>query len=284
MRPGGEQPVQPVAASGVLQALAKGATFADEGDIPMPVVVTEPLAMPRPLAPTPGRKRRVPKKLHSYFVAFTIVFAALVLAGFSRTFFLPMAKGTLAKPLVVHVHGALFFGWTALLVLQACLAATKRLRLHRKIGTVAGWLILPMLLMGTIVAARDTVHDYYAGDGNAALSFFYGELADLAMFAILAGAAMFLRDKPEFHKRWVIMGSLGLLGAAIGRIHEISVFGLHIFVVLIASVALYDIASRRAVHVATLIGASVLLAMNLSEEPIGNTQAWIRAAHWMLGV
>ena len=236
------------------------------------------------LTPTPKRKRRVPKKLHFYFVTFTIVFALLVLAGFSRTFFLPMAKGTLEKPLVVHVHGALFFGWTALLVLQAFLAATKRLRLHRKIGSFAGWLIIPMLLMGTIVAARDTVHDYYAGDGDAALSFFYGELVDLAMFGLLAGAAMLLRDKPEFHKRWVIMGSLGLLGAAIGRIHEISAFGLYIFVGLIASAAAFDIASRRAIHVATPIGAAVILTMNLTEEPIGNTQAWISTSHRMLGV
>lgn len=250
----------------------------------MPIVATEPLAMRSSLTPAPQRKRRVPKKLHFYFVAFTIVFALLVLAGFSRTFFLPMAKGTLEKPLVVHVHGALFFGWTALLVLQAFLAATKRLRLHRKIGSFAGWLIIPMLLMGTVVAARDTVHDYYAGDGDAALSFFYGELVDLAMFGVLAGAAMLLRDKPEFHKRWVIMGSLGLLGAAIGRIHEISAFGLYIFVGLIASVAAFDIASRRAIHVATLIGAAVLLMLNLTEEPIGNTQAWISTSHRMLGV
>jgi hypothetical protein len=249
----------------------------------MPMLAAEPLAAP--LVPTSGRERRpVPKKLHSYFVGFTIVFALLVLAGFSRTFFLPMAKGTLEKPLVVHMHGALFFGWTALLVLQAFLAATKRLRLHRKIGSLGGWLIIPMLLMGTIVAARDTVHDYYAGDGNAALSFFYGELADLAMFGMLAGAAMFVRNRPDFHKRWVIMGSLGLLGAAVGRIPEISSFGLYIFVGLIASVAAYDVASRRAVHAATLIGAAVLLAMNLSEEPIGNTQAWLSASHRILRV
>ena len=35
------------------------------------------------LVPTADRKRRVPKKLHSFFVGFTIVFALLVLAGFN---------------------------------------------------------------------------------------------------------------------------------------------------------------------------------------------------------
>jgi hypothetical protein len=263
-----------------LQTLAKADSFGGKGELCMPALVTEADVVHVPV----GNRRRVPKKLHSYFVGFTIVFALLVLAGFSRTFFLPIAKGTFAKPLVVHVHGALFFSWTALLVTQAVLAASKRLRLHRKVGSVAGWLIIPMLLMGTIVAARDTVHDYYAGNGNSALSFFYGELADLAMFGMLAGAAMLLRNKPDYHKRWVIMGSLGLLGAAIGRIPEISAFGLYIFLALIASVAAYDLASRRAVHAATLVGAAFLLAMNLSEEPIGNTQAWLRASHRMLGV
>ena len=227
--------------------------------------------------------RRAQRKLRGYFVGFAGIFAAIVLIGFSRTFFLPIARGTLSKPLVVHLHGMIFFAWTGLLVAQAVLAATKRLRLHRKMGSVAGWLILPMLVLGTIVASRDTVHDFGAGDGNAALTFYYGELADLAMFGLLAGSAMLLRHKPDYHKRWVILSSLGLIGAAIGRIPEISGFFLYIFLGLIASVALYDLAIRRAVHPATLIGASVLLLLGLTEERIGSTDIWLRTAHFLLG-
>ena len=164
------------------------------------------------------------------------------------------------------------------------LAPTGRLKLHRRIGSFAAWLVIFMLVMGTVVAARDTVHDFHAGDGDAALSFFYGELADLAMFGLLAGAAILLRRKPEFHKRLVIMGSLGLLGAAVGRIPELNGYGSYIFYGLISSVALYDLASRRAVHMATVIGATVLIIFNLSEEPIGNTRTWIDAAHHILKV
>ena len=233
--------------------------------------------------PAGQRPRRTIRKLHGYFVGFAIIFAAIVLIGFSRTFFLPMARGTLSKPLVVHLHGALFFGWTALLLIQAVLAATKRLRLHRKVGSVAGWLVLPMLALGATVASRDTINDFKAGDAGA-LSFYYGELADLAMFGILAGGAMLLRDKPDYHKRWVILGSLGLIGAAIGRIPEISSYFLVIFIGLIASVGAYDIASRRSLHPATLIGAVVLLLLGLTEGPIGNTVLWLNSAHRLLGV
>ena len=55
------------------------------------------------------RSRRTPRKLHGYFIGFAVIFAAIVLTGFSRTFFLPMARGTLSKPLIVHLHGAFFF-------------------------------------------------------------------------------------------------------------------------------------------------------------------------------
>jgi hypothetical protein len=229
-------------------------------------------------------RRHVPRKLHGYFLLFTLLFAAIVTTGFSRTFFIPVARGTFTKPLVVHVHGAFFFAWTGLLVFQAWLAATKRIRTHRKVGSIAAWLVLPMLLFGTIVAARDTIHDYKAGGGDGALSFFYGELADLAMFGLLAGGAMLLRNKPDYHKRWVLLGSLGLIGAAVGRIPEVSSFFLYIFLGLIASVGAHDIASRRAVHPATVVGGGVLLLLDLSEERIGNTALWLKAAHHMLNV
>jgi len=245
--------------------------------------VAAPVGDQASLAPA-RRGRRLPRKLHGYFVAFALVFAAIVLTGFSRTFFIPVARGTFAKPLIVHVHGAIFFVWTAVLVIQAILAATKRLRAHRKVGSLAGWLVLPMLVLGTIVAARDTVHDFNEGGGTAALSFFYGELADLAMFGLLAGGAMLMRNRPEYHKRWVILGSLGLMGAAVGRIPEVSAAGLYIFLGMIASVAAYDFASRRMVHRATVIGAAVLLVLGLTEERIGNTTIWLSAAHRLLKV
>jgi hypothetical protein len=231
-----------------------------------------------------ARGRRAPRKLHGYFLAFTALFALIVIVGFSRSFFIPVVQGTFSRPVVVHIHGALFFGWTGLLLFQTFLAATGRLRLHRKAGSVAAWLIIPMLVLGSLVAGRDAINDFNAGEGEERLSFLYGELADLAMFGLLAGPATLLRNKPEFHKRWIIMGSLGLLGAALGRIEELSGWGFSIFATLIASVALYDLASRRSVHLATFVGAAVLLMLNMTQGWIGGSEAWLNAAHHLLRV
>jgi hypothetical protein len=212
------------------------------------------------------------------------LFGFFVFAGFFQSFFLPLAQGTFSRPPVVHVHGAVFFAWTGLLLAQALLAGTGRLRLHRKIGSAGAWLVIPMLMLGALVAGRDTINDFKTGEGEARLSFFYGELADLAMFGLLAGPAMLLRNRPDFHKRWVIMGSLGLLGAALGRIEQLNGWGFYIFVGMIISVALFDLASRRHVHVATVIGGAVLLFLNLSQGPIGNSEIWLRTAHRLLQV
>ena len=233
---------------------------------------------------TAASRRRPGKKLHWYFILFTAVYVLFVLAGFSRSFFIPVAQGTFSRPPIVHVHAALFFGWTGLLLVQALLASTGRLRLHRKMGSAAAWLVVPMLILGAVVSARDAINDFNSGEGEERLSFLYGEFADLAMFGLLTGAAMLLRNKPEFHKRWVIMGSLGLLGAALGRIDEVSDWGFFIFVGMIASVGLYDLASRRAIHVATIMGAAVLLVLNLSQGPIGDSAVWLSTAHRLLQV
>ena len=248
-----------------------------EGAIVPRITNADTLAAPR-------SERQVPRKLHAYFVTFTIIFTVLVLAGFGRSFLIPIATGTFSRPPIVHVHAALFFGWMALLLLQPVLAATRRLRTHRRLGSLSAWLIIPMLVTGSVVAARDTINDFTAGEGEERLAFLYGELADLAMFGLLTGAAMLLRYKPEIHKRWVILGSLGLLGAAIGRIPEISSYGFYIFVGLIASVAVYDVASRRSVHWATIVGAAVLLVLNMTQAAIGKSSAWLHAAHYLLQV
>lgn len=232
----------------------------------------------------PGRKCRTPRKYHTYFVGFTSLFVLLVLTGFLRTFFIPVAQGTFVRPLILHAHIAVFFTWTAIFFVQTILAASGRLKAHRKVGSVAGWLIIPVLILGTVVAARDTVHDFYAGDGEAALSFFYGELADLVMFGVLAGGAMLFRTKPEYHKRWIILSSLALLGAAVGRIPEIRDFFLFIYVGLIATVAVYDIVSRRAIHLATVTGAAILLILNLTQQAIGDARWWLDFSHLLLHV
>ena len=63
-----------------------------------------------------------------------------VLAGFSRTYLLVpalgMPEGSPPYSTIIHVHGAVFFSWCGLYVLQSWLVPARRLDLHRRLGPV----------------------------------------------------------------------------------------------------------------------------------------------------
>ena len=69
-----------------------------------------------------------------FYVRMAATFVAIAVIGFAPTYWVPMARGTLSVPPIVHIHGLLFFGWTLLFWAQTSLAAGGRLARHRELG------------------------------------------------------------------------------------------------------------------------------------------------------
>lgn len=116
--------------------------------------------------------------LRLFFVAFALVAATLVLTGFGRTFFLPLARRTFSAPWFVYAHGTLFLTWIGLLVTQSTLVARHRTALHRSLGRVAAGLIPLMVASGVVVAFWASARDVRKGGGDEVVAFFCGELMD----------------------------------------------------------------------------------------------------------
>src|SRR4051812_49311800 len=79
------------------------------------------------------------RKSASFFVAIGLAFFAVAVLGFGphiRAFI----RGTFPIAAIAHVHGALMTTWLLVFIVQAVLAARRRLDLHRKLGRVAAWL------------------------------------------------------------------------------------------------------------------------------------------------
>ena len=88
----------------------------------------------------------------SFFLVMTVVMALFIFSGFGLTYWLPMASGSLAPlPPVVHVHGAFFFSWMTLLVVQSILVSTRNVRLHMSLGTFGIALGTGVFLMGSLI-------------------------------------------------------------------------------------------------------------------------------------
>src|SRR5690606_984622 len=62
-----------------------------------------------------------------FFLYMAFGFLAIALIGFSTTFFIPLARGTFSAPPIIHLHGALLFGWLFLFILQSSLIHRRSL-------------------------------------------------------------------------------------------------------------------------------------------------------------
>lgn len=161
----------------------------------------------QPIAPATGDER--------FFLRAAIVMTIAIIAGFSTQYL--MGRSTFASPFRVHTHAFFFMGWVGIYLLQNIFIATGRMRLHRRLGWIAAFWIIPMVFMGCFVTM--------AMVRNGTVPFFFRPVHFLVFdpvtvftFAGLTIAAVRLRKKTEWHRRLHYCGMSLLIGPAFGRL------------------------------------------------------------------
>jgi FtsH-binding integral membrane protein len=107
----------------------------------------------------------------------------------------------------------------------------------------------------------------------------------MAIFATLIFFAFRNRSDPSAHKRFILIGTIALLIAAIARWPFAAFLGKPIAATLFSYVFLlllvaYDLWSIRKVHRATLWAGVFLVLVQQIRVPIGQTAAWHAFAGW----
>jgi hypothetical protein len=154
------------------------------------------------------------------FLVAAVLFPLLILAGFSRTYYL---RGLFDVPplpsLIVHLHGLLMTAWVALFVTQVWLISSKRVRVHQRLGFTGIWLAALILPVGFFTAVRAAKYGSASTPpGPSPLGFLIVPLLDLVMFTIFFGAAIYYRKRPAEHKRLMLLTAINFLPPALGRI------------------------------------------------------------------
>jgi hypothetical protein len=221
-----------------------------------------------------------------FYVGVAIAVLITVFLGFSRSYFLKGYFGTPELRLHVHIHGLVFTSWVLLFLAQTTLVATGRTDLHRKLGVGGAVLAALLLIVGTTTAVLRV-----KGGGSSPipgvppLSFLAVPLFDMVVFAILISAGLVLRNRPDTHKRLMTLATIALMSAPIARIPGVlragppGFFGLtDLFIV---AMLVYDLATRRKVHPATIWGGLVIVVSQPLRLMISGTPAWLAFAGWL---
>ena len=214
-----------------------------------------------------------------FFAGMAILLCAVVIIGFTPTYF---GAGILRAPLpspILHVHGAVFSFWMILYLIQSALISARRVAWHRSLGTIAFCLPPIMIVLG-LIAAIDALHrGVMIGPLDPAVSSAI-PLIGIAWFTVVIFAAWRARRTPDSHKRLVLIATIGLTEAAFGRFpwQQLglppaagAVTGLGVMILLVIA---YDLISLHRIHRSTLWAAPITFAVGALSVPIGMTAAW----------
>jgi hypothetical protein len=226
------------------------------------------------------------QRTRRFYVGVAIAIAITVFAGFSRSYFLKAYYGTPELSLLLHIHGFVFTSWVLLFLAQTTLVAADRTDLHRKLGVGGAVLAALVLIVGTTTAILRVKGGSAPIPGVPPLGFLAVPLFDMVVFAILIGAGLSLRSRLDTHKRLMTLATISLMSAPIARL-PIGVlkagppafFGLtDLFIV---AMLVYDLATRRRIHPATIWGGLLIVASQPLRLMIAGTPAWMAFAGWL---
>jgi hypothetical protein len=206
--------------------------------------------------------------------------------GFARSFFLrPLFPGHPAptEPIFI-VHGVVFAAWCVLLVVQATLVATGRTALHRTLGAAGVVLAGAMVVLGAagalVAASRPTG---FVGVPVPPLQFLIQPFTDLSLFAMFVSLAFLRRRHAQEHKRWMVLATVNLMGAAIARwpgLVPVPLVFYGLTNLFIVALAVWDFRSRGSLHPVTVAGGLAIMLSQPLRVAASDSGAWLAFAAW----
>ena len=206
----------------------------------------------------PGTDRR-------FFTVMAGIVALVVAAGFGPSYAASLPPPGL--PLWVHLHGAIMTAWVLLFGVQSWLVGRRSLALHRRLGWGSVGLVAVMAPLGLLTNAlaiqRGATPPFFTPAAAMA-----ADGLDLCLFLGLYGSAVALRRNGAWHKRLMLCATVLLTWPALGRLIPLRSLGLSmirpaasaLLILLALAGPAFDLATRRRIHPAYLIGVGLILA------------------------
>lgn len=197
----------------------------------------------------------------------SLLFATLVVWGFSRTVGASLFHASPPRPFLLWIHGAVFAGWVVFFIAQSMLVCARKVGWHRFLGWFGAGLAAVMVPLGiaiAIIMARFDGSVLHLSDADSFLAIpFYG----ITAFCVIIALAIYWRKRADFHRRLMFIGTCGLMDAALARFdfvfdHRLFFLGVDL---LIGLGVVRDIIVDRRVHKVYLcVLPAVIVGQNLA--------------------
>lgn len=212
-----------------------------------------------------------------FYVVYSVVLLGIVVTGFAPTFFLDAFMARRVLPAHVIVHGIVGTSWYLLLVTQSVMAYRRQVSTHRSLGVAGLWVALGMFAATAFAAVLVFPIRLAAGIPLTSIEHelhmarpaqMVRDIGAVMAFAGYIYLALRWRRDVETHKRLMLIGSIVLSSAAIGRLGWIAPGGipapllpLVILLPLLMALIANDLATLRRIHPATTWGSAALIGV-----------------------
>jgi hypothetical protein len=223
-------------------------------------------------------------------------FVLLMGIAFTPSYFKPIVEGSFNAPPIFHIHGALFFAWPILFLVQAMVIARGKHEVHRSLGLFGIALATAMFFTGIAAVAHDLRIDQ---DGLALVAF-----AGLMMFSLYVILALVYRKRRDYHYRWMFLATLAIMQAVSARfvarvlldmtppddvpqvtlVQRAGMIHLLFDILVLAIVCIVDWRRRGRPHPVFVFGGALLLIMHAFRHLAMETTAWRATAELILAM
>jgi hypothetical protein len=187
------------------------------------------------------------------------------------------------------LHGVIFSSWLVLLITQTWLVAAKRTDLHRRLGVLGAILALLMIGVGLTLAIHAAKYGFQTPGLPPPLIFLVVPFFDIVVFSMLVSAAFYYRQKPDIHKRLMVVATISILPPAFARIPIAQITRtLPVSAFVLADLGLLacilcDVVLRRHLYRAWVWGGLLFVLSFPVRMGIASTAAWQSFARWLTG-